>query len=170
MLRYALLGLLAAEPRHGYDLKGAFEAMLAHAWPVNVGQVYSTLARLERDGLVRCREVIVQESLPDRRVYEITELGLKELGRWLEAPSALTSPARQEFVLKPLLQQLTGIGDGGELLWRQRQGLLEILADLDQLGDAINEPADRLAREATVLQVRALLEWLDRFADTSDVG
>jgi DNA-binding PadR family transcriptional regulator len=166
MLRFALLGLLAIRPRHGYDLKGAFEALLAYTWPINVGQVYSTLARLERDGLVRCREVVVQDALPDRRVYDITELGQKELERWLEAPATLIPPARQELVLKLLVQPPETAIDRQELIWRQRQVLLEVLADLEQLHQQAADATERLVLEASELQVNAFLTWLDRVEDT----
>jgi DNA-binding PadR family transcriptional regulator len=52
-LKFGVLGLLAEEPLHGYEVKNRFEAMLGGTWEVNIGQVYTTLQRLERDGLVR---------------------------------------------------------------------------------------------------------------------
>ena len=82
MFKYALLGLLAQEPRHGYDLKTAFETLLGGTWPLNIGQVYSTLSRLERDGFVES-QVVPQDLLPDRKVYALTQTGLEELDRWL---------------------------------------------------------------------------------------
>ena len=70
MLKYALLGILAERPRHGYDLKVAFEGAFGGTWPLNIGQVYTTLGRLDRDGLVAC-EVVEQEALPDLRILNL---------------------------------------------------------------------------------------------------
>ncbi len=87
MLKYALLALLAEEPRHGYELKAVFERMLGQTWQVNIGQVYSTLARLARDGLVSCQEVL-QDLLPNRKVCRLTGQGRAALAKWLSWPSA----------------------------------------------------------------------------------
>ena len=71
-LRFGILGLLAEEPLHGYEVKARFEAMLGHTWEVNIGQVYSTMQRLERDGLVRRR---VTPTVPVTVEYSLLPLG-----------------------------------------------------------------------------------------------
>ena len=78
MLRYAVLALLARASLHGYELKAAFERLLGGTWTLNIGQVYTVLAKLEADGLVECR-VEPQDKVPDRKVYSLTEKGEAQL-------------------------------------------------------------------------------------------
>jgi DNA-binding PadR family transcriptional regulator len=161
MLKYALLGLLAQEPRHGYDLKNAFEEMLGGTWPLNVGQVYTTLARLERDGLV-ASAIVPQDLLPDRKVYSLTETGREELDRWLAEPSQGSIRLKDEFFIKFLVHQLADSGDATSLLWRQRQVYMQTLTQLTSLRmDASLDPTTRLLIEGAILHVEADLEWLD---------
>ena len=80
-LKYGLLGLLAEEPLHGYEVKNRFEAMLGGTWDVNIGQVYTTLQRLERDGLVR---PVGGRGDRGKLLYELSESGRKALADWLE--------------------------------------------------------------------------------------
>jgi hypothetical protein len=79
-VRHSLLALLSAGPMHGYGLKTEFEAATGDVWPLNVGQVYTTLGRLERDGLVTAGT-----DADGQKVYEITGAGRDELGRWFSA-------------------------------------------------------------------------------------
>ena len=99
MLRYVVLGLLGAEPRYGYELKAVFEAFLGGTWPLNIGQVYTTLTRLERDGLV-VAEVVPQDQTPDRKVYALTDAGRAELDAWLAAVEIGPVRLRDEFFLR----------------------------------------------------------------------
>ena len=160
MVRYALLGLLAAADRHGYELKQSFETMLGGTWPLNIGQVYTTLARLERDGLVRCR-LEPQVSTPDRKVYVITPAGRASLRAWLEAQQD-THVVRDEFVMRVLLSRTLGDTDPHELIDRQRDGCLRSLADLVDLRDEAGSPPERtLVLEAAIQHAEADLRWLD---------
>src|SRR5665811_1784607 len=86
---YALLGLLEQQPRHVYDLKRLFDRYFAPDHPLAFAQVYSTLGRLEQRGRVRV-EAIERAEGPERRRYAITEVGTKELERWLEEPVSYT--------------------------------------------------------------------------------
>ncbi len=160
MLKYALLALLAEEPRHGYDLKQAFESMLGHTWSVNIGQVYSTLARLERDGLVACAEV-PQERLPNRKVCHLTEQGREALAAWLTEPATPSARLRVDFYLKLLMARRSGVVDLRTLIDRQRQALLQSLADLTPL---LTDPDEerRLLAEGLQLHLEADLRWLER--------
>jgi DNA-binding PadR family transcriptional regulator len=160
-VKYALLGLLAGGSRHGYDLKSAFEELLGGSWPLNVGQVYTTLARLERDGFVRSR-VVPQDLVPDRKVYEITAAGRKELVRWLSEPTNGPVRLKDELFVKVLVQSLVKDGNPGDLIGRQRREHLQTLGELSELlsEDGLN-PATRLIVEGAMLHVEADLEWLD---------
>jgi DNA-binding PadR family transcriptional regulator len=98
-IKYAILGLLADRPLHGYELKAAYEEQLVPAAQLNYGQVYTTLERLRRDGLV-AHEVVSQAERPDKKVYALTGAGRKELRAWLASPSCLDLDLRNETFLK----------------------------------------------------------------------
>src|SRR4051794_22907006 len=107
MLKYVLLGLLDAEPRYGYELKAVFEQFLGGTWPLNIGQVYTALSRLERQGLVEC-QVVPQDLLPDRKVYALTAKGRDELRAWADDPDDGPVSLRDPFFLKIAVASLTG--------------------------------------------------------------
>jgi len=160
MLKFAILGLLAQRPRHGYDLKRAFEAMLGHTWQVNIGQIYGTLARLERDGLIACEEV-PQDLLPNRKVCRLTPAGERALQDWLARPEPPPLRVRVDFYLKLLVARRAGSESVCDLIWQQRQTLLQSLADLTPL---LADPDEerRLLAEGLQTHLEADLRWLDR--------
>src|SRR5579859_6517079 len=98
-VRHALLALLSEGPKYGLQLRQEFEARTGDVWPLNVGQVYTTLQRLERDGLVESDN---DTEGPQKR-YCITIAGTAELASWLRTPPDLTSPPRDELVIKVLV-------------------------------------------------------------------
>ncbi|NIM95609.1 MAG: PadR family transcriptional regulator [Anaerolineales bacterium] len=161
MLKHTLLGLLAQEPRHGYDLKSTFETLLGGTWPLNIGQVYTTLNRLERDGLVEC-ELVPQDLLPDRKVFAITEAGRSELERWLSEPATNTMRLKDEFFIKLLVHQLVSSNNALPLIWKQRQIYMQKMAQLTSLlSDSSIDPATILLIEGAILHIDADLKWLD---------
>jgi DNA-binding PadR family transcriptional regulator len=161
MLKYALLGLLAQEPRHGYDLKSTFEVMLGGTWPLNIGQVYTTLSRLERDGLVES-QVVPQDLLPDRKVYSLTQAGREHLRRWLAEPTEGTVRLKDEFFIKLLIHHILSSDETHALIWKQRQIYMQRLSHLTALqADVDLAPPTRLLVEGAILHVEADLEWLD---------
>lgn len=169
-VKYALLGLLAAAPRHGYDLKTAFEELLGGSWQLNIGQVYSTLARLERDGFV-CSRVVPQELVPDRKVYEITPAGRDELERWLDAPANGPVRLKDELFVKVLVQSMVKGSGARALIGRERRAHLETLSELAELqADDDLSPATRLIVEGAMLHVEADLQWLDLCEDRLTKG
>ena len=160
-MRYALLALLAEGSTHGYELKQAFERLFRPVWPpINVGQIYTTLGRLERDGLVGSREV-EQSGRPDKRVYELTDDGRTALANWMSAPVE-GARLRDEFFMKLVLATLSGT-DPVQLLDRQRDQYLQSLRDLDALAleTEVESPAQLLI-EGAMLHLQADLKWLDR--------
>jgi DNA-binding PadR family transcriptional regulator len=159
MLKYLLLALLAARPRHGYELKGDFEQLLGGTWLLNIGQIYLTLGRLEEDGLI-VAEVVHQELLPDRKVFALTEIGRKELVRWTEEGAGEATKVREELYFKVLAQGLSG-GDIEALIWRQRESLVKAMAELGRLRDAEGRGATALLLEGAILRLEADLKWLD---------
>src|SRR5262245_51376561 len=101
-IKHAILGLLVEEPLHGYDLKTAYESEVAPSSQLNFGQVYATLDRLHKGGLVTS-ERISQLERPDKKVYSLTEAGRHELQEWLKTPSSHAFDFRNETFLKLVL-------------------------------------------------------------------
>jgi DNA-binding PadR family transcriptional regulator len=160
-VREGLLALLDGEPRYGYQLKTAFEASTGGVWALNIGQVYTTLDRLARDGRVEAGS----GDDAGRRTYTITEAGRSELARWLGASPADAPPPRDELLLKVLLALGTASVDAREVIQAQRTGIVEALqAHRRRLrteahnGDGL---VGRLVVDALVLRLEADLRWLD---------
>jgi DNA-binding PadR family transcriptional regulator len=156
-----LLGLLRSEPRYGYELKAVFEHFLGGTWPLNIGQVYTALSRIEKEGLVTC-QVVPQDLLPDRKVYALTDAGHAELARWADEPADAPVRLRDELFLKVLVATLGEPADAIDVIRRQRQGHMEALADLARIqADPNLHPATALLLEGAVLRLEADLRWLD---------
>src|SRR6266536_3268968 len=132
-MRYVFLALLASGPAHGYQLKRRHDALFASGWgPINIGQIYVTLGRLERDGLVTHRTV-QQAGRSDRKVYELTELGRKALETWLGEPPDVPLP-KSDLLLKLVSASLVGAPDAPDaqaVVGAHRQRCLQALRDLD---------------------------------------
>jgi DNA-binding PadR family transcriptional regulator len=161
-VRYPFLALLAAGPAHGYELKQALERRFGSVLPpLNAGQVYTTLARLERDGLVRGGEV--EDDTRGKRVYEITASGREALSEWIEKPTP-GPRLKDEFFTKLVLAGLTGLSDPKTLIDRQRREYLQSLRDLELASAAAasnGSPAGRLLIEGAALHLQADVAWLD---------
>jgi len=131
--RYAVLGMLSAGPRSGYDIKKAVDSSIAHFWSESFGQIYPILRRLTADGFVRCRRE-TQRGKPDRQVYSITPRGREALRAWLGQP-ARSESFRSELLLKLFLGALmpvgTRLGHVGQFQKRQ-QALLQTYAEIDR--------------------------------------
>lgn len=161
MIKFLLLGLLAGRSRHGYELKSAFEDLFGGTWPLNPGQVYMTLSKLEDEGLVTS-EVVEQELLPDRRIYRVTEEGRAELKRWTSEAADGPIRIRDEMVTKVLTAISSDATQPLDLIWAQRRNHLQAIAQLrDRKNDAEMTPATRLVLEGAILRAEADLRWLD---------
>ena len=162
-MRLPLLALLAKEPAHGYELRNLLEQTFGQAYPSpNIGQIYVTLQRLERDGLVRSQDV-VQATRPNKRVYELTPAGRDAVAAWLEEPS--DGPrVRDDFFMKLALSTLAGADDRMSLINRQRRHYLNLMRGLSRLA-ATTDHANRIAQlliEGAMLHLQADLDWLER--------
>jgi DNA-binding PadR family transcriptional regulator len=158
-----VLALLAAEPAHGYALKGSFEQAVGEQWGgLNIGHLYQVLDRLTRDGLIESQRQ-PQPVKPDRLVHRITPAGREELDRWLDEPSVRARGYRDDFFLKVMAAAQTG--DPALLaavLRRQRLHLLTELRSLAAARDAAAGSAvTALLVTAAELHVRADLEVVD---------
>lgn len=160
-MRMPLLALLAKEPAHGYELKSQLEQIFGEAYPApNIGQIYVTLQRLERDGLVRSQDV-VQTARPNKRVYELTDAGREAVVEWVDKTSE-GPRVRDEFFMKLALGQLAGTSDRLGLIIRQRRHYLAQLRSLSELAAAVDRPVPRLLIEGAILHLQADLDWLQR--------
>ena len=160
-VRHSLLALLAEQPAHGYGLKSSFEKNTGGTWPLNVGQVYTTLNRLERDGLV------VSEGIDDsdRQTWRLTQAGKKALAAWYAAPVVDDPPTRDELALKVLLAASAGAAEASAVIQSQRVATLERLQQYTRLkrdADPSTELPFTLLIDALVLKAEAELKWLDR--------
>jgi DNA-binding PadR family transcriptional regulator len=169
-IREGLLALLRGGPQHGYQLKTAFELATGGVWPLNVGQVYSTLDRLERDGLV---EITVVDPASAQKPYVLTVAGEAEVARWWESSGVDGPPPRDELLLKVLMALGQGRGPALEVITRQRTALLGHLQRIRRAHRAAPARADGaavgadeslaavLVNEALIARAEADLRWLD---------
>lgn len=162
-VREGLLALLATQSRYGYELKTEFEAATGGVWTLNVGQVYTTLDRLERDGLVTMTELDSPSGGPQKS-YEITAAGREELGQWWHATPSDQPPPRDELMLKVLTAIDRGRTQALDVITRQRNALFSMLqqhrrASLDA-GDL--DLSTRLVTDALIVRAEADLRWLDQ--------
>jgi len=156
-VREGLLALLKEGPSHGYQLKTAFEAATGGTWPLNVGQVYTTLDRLVRDGFVTSDEADGQKR------YTITAAGREELGGWWTAVPGDEPPPRDELLLKVLLAIEEGPGHALDVITRHRTALTRLLQERRRATPAVDHDglAGALVAEARVTRAEADLRWLD---------
>lgn len=164
-IRYGLLALLEREPMHGYQLRSEFDAATGATWPLNVGQVYTTLSRLERDGLVEPQS----EDGEGRVAYAITAAGRAELSSWFDAPVVARDRPRDELAIKLALAVTVPDIDVAAVIQRQRTATVRALQDLtrlkrDAFGASGAEPTDlswSLVLESMRFQAEAEIRWLD---------
>jgi DNA-binding PadR family transcriptional regulator len=160
-VREAMLALLAKEPAHGYELRQRLTAALGPVGEVlNPGQVYVTLSRLERAGLVQGVQV-AQSAAPDKRVYEVTPAGRDVVAAWL-LDSGWPKVAPVEFHLKLVAAAGTGLADPVAMIDAQRRELLRQLRDVQRLAES--QPADGegvLLLEGAALRLQADIRWLE---------
>jgi DNA-binding PadR family transcriptional regulator len=159
----ALLALLVPGPRHGYDLKRAHDTWYAGLRPLAFGQVYSTLARLERDGLVGVAHT-ESGGGPERVVYELTPQGRERLDAWLAEPAEPGVAGADELMRKTLAAYHLGVDVDG-VVARQRATHLRRLRALQDTAANDGEIGSSMATDHTLLHLDADLRWLDLAAD-----
>lgn len=158
-VKQSLLALLGEHPRHGYELKTEFDRRTGNSWPLNIGQVYTTLDRLERDGLVLRGD----EDDDGRVVYSLTQAGREQVDEWFASPVVMNNPPRNELAIKIALAVTLPDVDVTRLVQVQRRSSLEALqaytrarreADPDDL-------AWQLVIESLIHTADAEVRWLD---------
>jgi DNA-binding PadR family transcriptional regulator len=156
---HALLALLSEGPKYGQRLQNEFESRTGEVWPLNIGQVYTTLQRLERDGLVETDT----ESERSQKRYRITSDGAQELADWLRTPPGLVPPPRDELVIKVLVAlQIPGL-DLGEILQVHRRHAVEVMQRYTRIkADAAEDDVPlALVADAELFRLEAIVRWLD---------
>lgn len=159
-VRNGLLALLAEQPNHCYGLKSDFEQRTGRAWVVNIGQIYSTLERLERDGLVEPQG----DDDGQRQRFRLTSAGRSQLEAWFEQPVVVDPPARDEMAIKLLLAVGAPDVDADRLIQRQRGALMQVLQRYTRQKAALDERVELatvLLHDALILKVEAEIRWLD---------
>jgi DNA-binding PadR family transcriptional regulator len=160
-VRHALLALLSEGPKYGLQLRQEFEARTGEVWPLNVGQVYTTLQRLERDGLVESDDSTADEG--PQKDFHITEEGAAELADWLRTPPDLSSPPRDELVIKVLVAIELPDVDVHEVVQVHRRYLVELMQQWTRLkGDESRFDLNfALVVDAELFRLDSLIRWLD---------
>jgi DNA-binding PadR family transcriptional regulator len=159
-VRHALLALLSEGPKYGLQLREEFEARTGDVWPLNVGQVYTTLQRLERDGLVESDE---DDDDGPQKGFRITSDGATELAGWLRTPPDLAAPPRDELVMKVLVALRVPGTDVHEVIQVHRRYLVELMQQWTRIKEAEAESDLGLALvvDAELFRLDAVIRWLD---------
>jgi DNA-binding PadR family transcriptional regulator len=159
-VRHALLALLSEGPKYGLQLREEFEAGTGEVWPLNVGQVYTTLQRLERDGLVESEDAA---DTGPQKGFQITVEGARELADWLRTPPDLTSPPRDELVIKILVALRVPGTDVHEVIQVHRRYVVELMQQWTRLKEDESEGDLNLALviDAELFRLDAVVRWLD---------
>jgi len=164
-VRNAILGLLAQKPRHGYELRAAFEAVIGGDanWDVKPAQIYTTLARLEEAGLVECASDLGEGEEPSRRVYAITDSGHAALAEWF-SQGVTPDHQRDEFFVKLMTALVSSEGKLDRIIQTQRAHLFQDLHAATSQRDSYDprtEMAQILLLDKAVMHLEADLRWLD---------
>jgi len=159
-VKHALLALLSEGPKYGLQLREEFESGTGEVWPLNVGQVYTTLQRLERDGLVESDDT--SEEGPQKG-FRITAAGAAELAGWLRTPPDLSSPPRDELVMKVLVALRVPGVDVHEVIQVHRRYLVELMQQWTRLkeDEAEYDLSLALVVDAELFRLDSVIRWLD---------
>ena len=160
-VRQSLLAMLDEGPRYGAQMRSEFEARTGATWPLNVGQVYTTLTRLERD------ELVVSEGQDESGhvLYRITEAGTQEVANWFATPVDRVAPTRDELAIKLAFAVTVPGLDVARVVLRQRAATLGALQDYTRLKDQLMDDPDELpwllVLDSLVFAAEAEIRWLD---------
>jgi DNA-binding PadR family transcriptional regulator len=159
-IRHALLALLSEGPKYGLQLREEFEGRTGEVWPLNVGQVYTTLQRLERDGLIESDD---DADPGPQKSFRITPGGADELAAWLRTPPDLASPPRDELVIKVLIAARLPGADVHEVIQSHRRHLVELMQQWTRIKEREAEADLSLALvvDAELFRLDSVVRWLD---------
>jgi len=176
-VRHALLALLSEGPKYGLQLREEFEAGTGQVWPLTIGQVYTTLQRLARAGLA---ESDGSDTEGPQRRFRITQAGREELADWLRTPPDMTSPPRDELVMKILVALRLPGTDVPGVIQAHRRYLVQLMQQWTRIKETAAESdiALALAVDAELFRLDSVIRWLDSAdgrirraaADAADAG
>jgi DNA-binding PadR family transcriptional regulator len=164
-VRYAILGLLSQKPRHGYELRRAFEAVVGGDanWEVKPAQIYTTLERLEEAGLVERQSDLGEGHEPERRIYAVTTSGEQALQEWF-ASGFTPEHQHDEFFIKLMVALASGKADPARIIQTQRVHLFQEMHAATEQRDSYDpqaEIAQILLLDKAIMHLEADLRWLD---------
>jgi DNA-binding PadR family transcriptional regulator len=159
-VRHALLALLSEGPKYGLQLRHEFEERTGEVWPLNVGQVYTTLQRLERDGLIQSDD---EGEAGPQKSFRLTADGGAELDAWLRTPPDLSSPPRDELVIKVLVASRVPGVDVHDVVQTHRRHIVELMQEWTRVKrDAgPDEVSVALVVDAELFRLDSVMRWLD---------
>ncbi|MEY2472493.1 MAG: hypothetical protein QOK28_1822 [Actinomycetota bacterium] len=159
-IKHALLALLSDQPKYGLQLRQEFEEKTGEIWPLNVGQVYTTLQRLERDGLVASDGA---DRDGRENVFRLTDAGRTELLEWLSTPDPSSAPPRDELTIKVLIALSVPGVDVRDIVQRHRRHLVEAMQQFTRLKEDASDDdvALSLVVDAELFRLEAKVRWLD---------
>ncbi len=159
-----LLGLLAAHARHGYQLIDCFTdpGQLGNIWSLSTSQIYAVLKRLDAQGLI-VGHAMTSPDAPTRTEYELTPAGIERLDAWLSTaePSASIRCVRVEFLSRLYIARLLNLPTL-EIVRRQKESCRQRLLERIGTRDCTEPGVGRLAVELEIVQLDAILDWIDR--------
>ena len=155
---HTLLGLLEQGPRHGYDLKRAYDEHFGHDRPLHYGQVYATLSRLLKNGLIE-ENGVEQGGGPDRKRYAVTSEGVTDVGSWLSTPEKPELYMQSTLFTKVIIALLSD-RDAEDVLDTQRAAHLRAMRELT-LRKKTGDLADQLICDHALFHLEADLRWLE---------
>jgi len=159
-IRHALLALLSEGPKYGLQLRHEFEERTGEVWPLNVGQVYTTLQRLERDGLIQSDG---EDEAGTQKSFRLTADGGAELDAWLRTPPDLSSPPRDELVIKVLVASRVPGVDVHDVIQTHRRHIVELMQEWTRVKrDASPDEVNlALVVDAELFRLDSVIRWLD---------
>jgi DNA-binding PadR family transcriptional regulator len=162
-VRHALLALLSEGPKYGLQLRQEFEESTGEVWPLNVGQVYSTLQRLERDELIESDDSEDEDEVGPQKAFRITAAGRQELDEWLSTPPDMTSPPRDELVIKVLAALRVPGVSVHDVIQVHRRYLVELMQQWTRLkeDEADFDLTFALVVDAELFRLDSVVRWLD---------
>lgn len=166
-IKYAILGILAEQDLHGYELKSRFDEKVGEFWSLNFGQIYSTLDRLEKENLVT-HDRETQERRPDRKIFSITQQGRDSLAAWLATPVGRVRSLRDEFFIKLVFWDKTAPESLLTLIDKQMILYMKHMSRLTQQkltrkrqGRDLNTLTSELLLDAGLFHAEADIRWLE---------
>lgn len=157
----SLLAILDDGAAYGLQLRNEFEARTGGIWPLNVGQVYTTLDRLERDELVSLRPDPGPEG---SKIYEITHAGRDRLTDWFRRPSRVKTPSRDELALKLIMSSARAPHSTAAVVQAERRAAIETLQEYTRLKRDASGESDLgwlFLVDSLIFQTEARVRWLD---------